>query len=193
MAPGSLAPAYLKIAYHSDYAPHEATIPVNAPVSVSGATSTWTMATHDSGSANLEAGIADFLEEWAKRFPATVHFDGWSLYTKSSPSAIPLFIGSNVLDVDGTATAGGWDKATQETLTWRDEEGDVFKLVGLDVDAGGGFDRVTIASTIGLTGLSNVVQDPDGFWRSRKDNRPNSFISRTCTLNEKLRRSYRMA
>lgn len=193
MAPGSLYPAFLKISYHSAYAPHVQILPCNAPLSTSGATNTWTLRDHDSNPVLMLDALDDLLTEFAKMFPPEVHFDEWVLYTVPTLDGDPNFVGSGPLDIDGTASAGGWDKATQTTLTFRDTNGDLVRLVGMDTDVGGGFDRVTDPATIGLSTLVTEFTAETNPWRSRKDSRPSSFIARTATLNEKSRKNYRMA
>jgi len=192
MAPGSLYPAFIKVEYHSEYAPHVQILPVNQIVSTSGAVNTWTLQDAMGDPANLVTHLTTLLTEFAKRFPSTVHFDAWTLFSVPTLTSDPQYVGGATLDIDGSATAGGWDKATQETLSFRDSEGDIFKLVGMDVDAGGGFDRVTDATSIGIGALVTELTADTSPWRSRKDSQITSFIARTATLNEKLRRSYRM-
>lgn len=185
-------PAYVKIDYVSAYAPHSAEICINTVLNPTDPIEDITALAWDDSSANIVDMVEVLILEWAKHFPAEVNFDTGTLYTLASVDASPVPRGSWVIDLPGTATAGGWDKATEETLSFRDTEGQIFKLVGLDVDAGGGFNRVTNPASIGSAALVAAVTAEGNAWASRNTKRPSVFISRTATLNEKLRRSYRM-
>lgn len=189
----SIYPAALKFEYTSAYAPHNALIPCRAISNPSAAPIDWASTNWQDEAISVKDMIDAFLVEWCKRFPPEVEFNTVTPLTWATPTSDP-FIGQSysVLE-NGTATAGGWDKATQETLSFRDTEGATVKIVGLDVDAGGGFNRVTNTGSIGIGELVALFTSEDWGWSSRNGMRPATFIARTCTLNEKLRRSYRMA
>lgn len=186
-------PCALKFEYTSEFAPHTALIPTRLITNPSAAPIDWTMTNWDGDAISVKDMIDDFLTEWVKRFPSSVEFNTVTPFVWATPTSDPIPGQSYAVNEPGTATAGGTNKATQETLSFRDTEGAIVKIVSLDFDAGGGFNRVTNTGSIGIGELVELFTSEEWGWSSRNGQRPATFIARTATLNEKLRRSYRMA
>lgn len=190
--PNSVAPGYITIESTSVYGPHEAEIPVNTidinesdPVSSTiqpwvGVGVDWAVMTNE-----LVGLLAD-------RYPTTYTFDRATLWSKPTPDDLPTFVASVALSIPGTVAVPGWSKATQETITARDTAGYIVKLIELDFASTNTFDRQVTLVAAGLTDLWAAWSDEGNGWSSRAGFRPATFIQTTRTLNEELRRRYRM-
>jgi hypothetical protein len=190
----SLSPAFVKINYTSVYAPHSMIVPSVPLIGTIGG-DTWLFDLRGA-EIDVEAGgaIEDFVNVLKTQFPTSTIFNDYTLYSQPGVGDTPVPVLSNALGIAGTdAASGGTHKATQRTLTWRATDFTLFKQVWLDVNTFGEFDKVTdISGSPGLVAIDDYVTAPETWIASRGGGRPNTFLALTETLNEKLRRSYRM-
>lgn len=190
----SLSPAFVKINYSSSYGSHVMTQP-SVPL-VAGAYAPTGYAFVLRGAAvpvAVDDAVTDFVNTIKVLFPATVTFTDATVYSQPTPSDIPVPVASFALGISGTAAASGWDKATQDTFTFRADDFTLYKLVLLDCVSFDQFDKVTDATV--RTQFEDIVDyvTADVTWiASRGGGRPNTFLQYSITLNEKLRRSYNM-
>ena len=193
MAPGSLFPADTFIEYHSAFGNHTMTIPMNAVTNPGAAANLLEVNAWDASSRLWSDMVNDLVTEFLPRYDSDVEFDIATCRTYASVSAPPVPIGTINLALAGTVVTPGWAKATQETIMFRDTGSNIAKLVLLDFATGNDWAKYTNAAAIGVNGIVAQFTDDANGWRSRKDLRPANFIARTATLNEALRRNYRMA
>lgn len=187
-----LYPAYTVIEYHSADGFHTMTIPNNEPDDVTGDPNELTLVAWNATSRNWLDMVTDLLAECVPRLPATGGFDRATLWTLDTPTSLPTFRGSASVTTVGTAATPGWSRATQETINLRDSNGKVMKLTLLDFASGNDFGKYVNPGTIGVDGIVAELVSDTNAWASRQNARPVTFLSRTATLNEKLRRSYRL-
>ncbi len=192
MTPGSLAPGFVRVDYHSARSPHVMIIGVNEVIDTTVDFADFEVKAWDNSHRNLHDMVVELLTETLPRFPASVHFDGYTYFKKPLPEDNPIFLGSAALTLTGSATTPGWDEATQETILMRDTNGALFKLVLLDFASGNDFNKYKTAATIGVDAIVTKLSLVTNGWRSRKEGRPSTFIARTATINDKLRKAYRM-
>lgn len=190
--PNAIAPGYIQIEYTSAYAPHIMTLPVNniTPNFASPLNSqieAWDTSLVD-WTDMVDALVAEFLP----RFPSTVTFDIATLWNQPTPEDLPMFISSYSVSAVGTQVTPGWAKATQETISARDTAGYVAKLTLLDFGSTNTFDRQVTLAAAGINDLWDVWSNEVWGWSSRAGNRIATFIQTSRTLNESLRRAYRM-
>lgn len=188
-----LYPAYTQIEYHSAYGFHNMLIPNTAPDDVTGAPLDLTLQAWDTSSRNWSDMVLDLITEIVPRFPAEAEFDRATLWTLDTPTSLPFYRGSFAIGAIGTAAVPGWSMATQETISMRDANGKLLKLVLLDFATGDDFGRYTNATTIGVNLIVGQLSLSSNAWSSRQNGQPSTFLARTATLNEKLRREYRLA
>jgi len=194
MTPGSLFPAYTQIEYHSEYAPHSMIIPCREAVDVTGAPSTFTLKAWDNSEKAWANMVETLVDLFLPAFPASVSFDRATLWTKASVGAAPLFRGSVAYTGKvGTDAGAGVYAAVQQTISYRDDAGALFKLVFLDMASNDDFVKFRVAADVSADDYLAELNDITNAWASRKDGRISSFISATRTLNEALRRAYRFA
>lgn len=192
MTPGSLAPAFVRIEYHSSFGPHVMIIPTNEAVSLTVPFASLEIQAWDSSNRNLDDMVNELVTAMLPRFPGSVEFDNYTFFSQPTPDDLPIPIGSTDLAGAGSATTPGWYKATQETIIFRDTASNIAKLVLLDFASGNNFEKYSNPVTIGVDVIATAFMDESNGWRSRKNFRPATFLKRTATLNEKLRRAYRM-
>lgn len=194
MASNSLSPAFTRINYISQWGPHSMTIPTVPynPPDVGNATGAFVLR----GAAlptDAADAIVDFVTLLLPFYEPTTTFLDYIIFTQADADATPLPQFSDTLGLAGTGGSTTWDKAVQFTWTWRTDEFGLFKLVMLDCISNNNFDKIT-----NLTGLSaeealhEYVTADVSFLAGRDGGRPNTFLQIAKTLNEKLRRSYRM-
>jgi hypothetical protein len=188
----SLYPAYVKLDYHSAYGLHSAILPTRAwspgsPGS-SGTFDSWNST--PVVAATMIAAMVDLIKPF---YLATAGFDLYTIYTledEFSP-AHPRF--SDELTDVGTSTETEWAKAVQTTFSMRTDLFGIAKLVLLDAPAAGGFDRITsFGASPEAQAIVDEFADPDNAWAGRDGGRIDNLIKITYTLNEKLRKEYRM-
>jgi hypothetical protein len=194
MAENSLSPAFVRINYISQWGPHSMTIPSvpYTPPTIGAVTGLFVLR----GAAvptDAADAVTDFVNLIKPFFEATTTFLDYIIFTQADPDAAALPRFSDTLGIAGTGGSTTWDKAVQFTWTWRTDEFGLYKLVFLDCVSNNAFDKIT-----NLTGLAaeEAVSDyvtADVTWIAGRDGgRPNTFLQIAKTLNEKLRRSYRM-
>ena len=193
MPANSLFPAFVKIEYESAFGPHSMIIPTVeiAPPSEPGDPAQFILPT-PLAPVDVETGIGDYVDIIKGLFPTTTNIVNYTAYTMADAEAVPVPVESALIDVNGTDSSSAWHKATQQTMTWRTTAFGIFKIVFLD-SAVGSFDKInTVGSSGVLFDLDAFVKASTSFIRGRDGGRPATFLQLASTLNEKLRRSYRM-
>jgi hypothetical protein len=192
--PNSPGPTQILINSHSAYGFHKSALNANEwhstpDVGGAGAIEAW-----DATLIDTDDMVVALVTLLAPFFPASYHFDNYIVFTYATPDADPVPVASNPLTVVGTSAAPGWSKATQTTLSFRTDLFGIAKIVLLDVDSQDSFDKtVVVPPATPLEALvTEFTLDTNG-WSGRDGGRPDTYISATTTLNEKLRREYRMA
>lgn len=190
MAQNSLYPAFAEINYVSAFGAHKMRVPTVPYVSESGAL-------YDlrggASSVSTETAISDFVTKVKAFFLNTTTFVDYTLYHMSASTAVPQPVKSGSLNVAGTLSPDGKaNKAVQMTTTFRTETFGLFKLVFLDVPVAN-FERVvSIGDWAEMTALVDYVTADVSFLAGRDGGRPATFLQVSKTLNERLRKSYRM-
>jgi hypothetical protein len=189
--PASVAPAFVKINYHSAYGAHVAIVPTLAWNAGAGQGD---FATHAGGITAADAMIQDLCNVLIGILPTTASYDNYVIYDQPDPDDLAVPVASNTIGVAGLDATPGWDKATQVTMTFRTTNFSTFKIVVLDAATNGDFSKTTVVPGSGvLFDVLGLVSDASLGWAGRDNGRPNNLISQTVTLNEKLRRAYRLA
>lgn len=194
MTHNSLFPAFVRIDSESRWGPHSMTIPSVPVIAAVGGGAPYVFDLRGLAIDVPVAGaIEDFVEVLKVNFNTDYHFLGWTLFTMEDPEATPVPVQSGALSVAGTAGDTSWDKAVQVTITWRTDAFGIFKVVMLDCESGNNFDKTTdVTANPNWEALNDYVTDPVTWVAGRDGGRPNVFLQSAVTLNEKLRRSYRM-
>jgi len=193
MTPGSLQPWFTKIEYHSEFAPHIMLLPMNDVDLDEGTPEDSTVVAWDASTPAWSAMVIALCNAMATHFPVTHSFDVASLYEQPSPTGVPIFHASIELAIDGTDASAGYIEATQQTINARDVNGNLAKLVLLDFASNNIFGKFRTVAGADIADIWTEWTALENGWASRKNGRPNTLISTTRTLNEKLRRSYRVA
>lgn len=187
----SKAPAFFKCNYHSIYGAHVAVVPT---LSWNAGAGSGEFATHAGGVVDAETMIVDLYTALAGLAPVDTTFDNYVIFDQPDPDDLPVPVASGDLSIVGIETTPGWNKATQATMTFRTTNFGVFKIVTLDCATNNLFDKTTVVGGAGvLFDVFTVVSDPANGFAGQDNGRPNNLISQTVTLNEKLRRAYRLA
>lgn len=190
MAENSLFPAFVELNYHSAYSPHVMTIPLKGwnPGVGFGDIDTW------SGSSSpADTMIEDLVDKLVPFFPSSVVFDSFVIYTKATVDAQSIPRAAKTLGVSGTNITVGNNKAVQGTITAKTSLGGVAKIVLLDVQSGNSFERVTVPNySAALEAFVNFWFGSAQGFAGRDGGQPYFFLQVSYTLNEKLRREYRM-
>jgi len=93
--------------------------------------------------------------------------------------------------MEGTAAVPGWTKAVQLTMTVRSTLFGIAKYVFLDAASGDNYNPIRTPDS-SMTNMLTVLNDVTNGWAARDNGRPENFLGLTKTLNEKLRKAYRM-
>lgn len=189
--PESIGPAFVKTNYHSALGLHVALVPTLAwsPGSGAGLFDTWAGST-----VSADDMIAELYGFLAGILPASGGFDNFVIYTQPDPDVPPEPVAQGSLAIVGTNVTPGWDQATQVTMNFRTSTFGAMKIVTLDAQTGNDFSKTT---SLPMTGVlfdvfGALTVDTNG-WAGRDNGQVTGFVSQTITLNEKLRRAYRLA
>lgn len=193
--PQSIAPAFVKVEYTSAAGPHIMELPTRAWTEggggfASGSFPRWS----DDAAREADSMINDLLDTFLPIFSTTTTFSRYTIFTQSSPTARPQPRFSATINLVGTDVSGSWEKAVQATMSFRTEDFNASKLTFLDLPSHDLFAKSTVIDPMGdyapifveWTGSSNA-------WSGRDGARPSTFVSLTWDLNDKLRRTYRLA
>ncbi len=186
-------PAFVKINYHSSFAPHTMTIPTLAWINSGGGGGAGEFDTHAGGTVDADSMINDLVDELVALYPVTCTFDNYVIFSVPSLGARGNPVASKPLGTVGTNASTTWSKAVQVTMNWRTDAFNLFKLVSLDCISGGSFDKVNSISGGFLAAIDALVTSSVQGWAGRDNGQPSTFVSQTTDLNDALRRRYRMA
>jgi hypothetical protein len=143
---------------------------------------------------SVEDMVTDLLTLYLPFWPSTTSFNIATVLTQATPTSVLVPVASvELTGLVGTSVAASWQKAVQQTTVVRAVDGSIAKLVFLDCDSFDSFEAVR--ATGAAPDLDDIVaefKDGDNAWASAGDSRPNTFIGSFKTLNEKLRKAYRM-
>jgi len=192
--PSSLFPGFIKLEYHSAYAPHVALWPTRGLDIIEGDPITSTIADWGAGQVLWTDMVDDLVAALADLVPATVIFDRATLFNVTGIDDDPQPIATYVVDVPGTEAAPGYTQAVQLTMVFRTTDFNISKVVLLDMASFDAFDKViSLAGQPALTAIADVWTSVTNGFAGRDNARPATFVAATKTLNEKLRRSYHQA
>lgn len=187
-------PSFVKIFYHSEFAPHVMTLPARtwvAPATghTSGFFEPWV-------GANIDADtmIMDFINQAALVYDPDVAFDRYEIWTKATPTGIPTLRVVVPIAVTGSAAAVGWNEAVQVTVTTRSlTDNSMLRLVLLDVFTDNFFGKeFDISGSAALQTLVDQLLADANAWQTRKGSQATIIRSATTTLNNRLRREYHL-
>jgi hypothetical protein len=144
---------------------------------------------------DAEAMINDLVDALAPFHLASTVFDLATVFTianELAPIAIPKT--SAPLTQIGTSSSTSVNKAVQNVFTFRTEEAHILKIYLLDspvIDTN--FNRISRGSwNANSIALETVIKADANAWAGRDGAQVSSGIAILATLNEKLRKEYRM-
>lgn len=193
MAENALSPAFVKLNYHSLYSTHVQIIP-SVPYLLPDVGNITGRFQLRGAALPTPAGdaIEDFVNLQMPFFPESVVFDNYTIFTQADEDAPPTPQYAGNLGISGTNDDAGWSKAVQATWTFRTTAFGLFKLVMLDMASANDFNPVVAPSDAAYTDLIAYITSTNSWLSGRDDERPSTFLQISKTLNEKLRRSYKM-
>ena len=176
-------PAFTKIFYHSEFAPHVMTVPTrafNPPnlIYANGYFNCW-----DSSLRGAPDMIEDIIALLAADYTPNVTFDRYEIWSKSSPDAIPSLVYNKPHTVVGSNTETGTHAAVQKTFVMRAADNSEFKFVELDIFTDNIFGRFyDISGNPTASAIVTQFMASDRAWQTRKGAQPIFFRSTTITL-----------
>jgi hypothetical protein len=190
----SKGPYFVQYNYHSGFGPHSMQIPLRhwqpgGGGSVAGDVEDWDLTIQDA-----DGMINSLSDLFLPFFTANVTFDNYVIFKQVGTDEIYTPVaGATLTGKIGTRTPPVWSEAVQYTLTWRSTSFGIFKIVFLDAESAGDFSKTsTLPGSGDLFNINTEVTSTANAFMARDNGRPSSFISMTKTLNEKLRKSYRV-
>jgi len=137
--------------------------------------------------------IDDLITLMAEFYPTTVVFDSWTIYTRTGyPNPWQPRVQKNVA-VAGTVAVPGLNQAMQATWTMKTAEFNILKIVMLDVATLNSVTKITSATaSADQIAFLDALKDDAQAWCGRDKGQPSFFLQIAFTLNEKLRREYKM-
>lgn len=191
----SLYPAYIELEYTTSFGPHSAIFPLRDTPIFDDDPELTTVENWDGAQVPLSDMVIELVTALAKYYLAADAFTLYSTWTLLTPESDPVFNETLRFDppIVGTGTAIGWQKAVQSTHTFRTSLGGIAKVVALDAGSFNAWDKqVDPTGSADLLAIIAAYTANANAWAGRDGGRPSTFLQLTKTLNEKLRRAYRM-
>jgi hypothetical protein len=190
MATDGLFDSYVKIYYHSAFAPHSHTIPIR-PIETTGLGDAGTLLNWSGDSIAADTMVKTMIDKMAEIIPSTTVYDKYTLYKWNPVTLVfnPVF--EETYSVTGSAVGlTGQAKAVQNTLSIRTLGFGLLKIVFLDRPSnntwGNDYDMTTFTEIIAeATSAENA-------WAGRDNTRPFNATNVSISLNKRLRRKYNM-
>lgn len=186
-----LYPAFVVIDEHSEFGAHKRTIPTRAWTGTTGTPGEYTA--WDTSVAAADVMIEALVDLIALTMVTTYHFDGYTIYTVSTPGASPQPRFAKAIDVDGTLVAADAVPASMGTMTFRTAAFGRYKLVFLDAIPSGDFlPQLPGGFTTPQANIAAALANEGNAWSGRDGSKIDYPLKLTWTLNEKLRKAYRL-
>ncbi len=193
MAVHSLFPAFVRIYYESQFAPHTMTIPTREWIDPSnpadeGSYENWDTTTQEADT--MINSLVDLLEPLA---PDDVVWTRAEIYTLADEDADPVLKRIIPLTQVGSNAAVAQAEATQHTYTIYDTAGEIFKFVYFDFQVSA-WDKISSLAGLSAAQISLVgeLTSDANAWSSRAGNQPIAFSQLARKLNDHLRKKYNM-
>jgi len=149
--------------------------------------------TWDSAGIDTDDAVQAFVTALCPFFPTSYSWQNYVVFTYPTPESQPEPMASGTLTQVGTSATPGWSKAVQITISLRTSLFGQARIVLLDADSQDNYDKSTIVPGASpLETLINLFTDDANPWSGQDNGQPQTYLSSTVTLNEKLRRAYRM-
>jgi len=192
----SIAPYFARVFYTVANIPHVMTLPLHlytppATGHAFGQVTRWDATVEDADTV-LEAK----LTAWADLFTTDAEFNSIFFYTQATPAVEPILRAAKNISIPGTMTitAGEEHLAVQVTFNFLTTSGQKFRRQLMEANSRNAYTKITDYST--LTADEQALVDEtladSAVWAARDDTQPYIWRSRTCTLNDKLRKERRM-
>jgi len=192
MTPNSLSPSYAVVDYVSAFGSHKMTIP----------TLQWELggdfgqyiAHDDITVVDAETMWTDFCDQFKNYLKPTATINSVTLYNKPTESSPSIPVAIIPIAEAGLSIATTPSKACQTTFNFRTTLFGMYKLVMLDTPVATDFAK-TLPVDWGANDLAilGALSDLEKAFAGRDGAPVQSAISKTYTLNEKLRKAYGMA
>lgn len=194
MTENGLFPAYVRYDYTSEYAPHTRTVPTLAWFFSSITGTMGSYLSHDADPIDAEAMIDALVVVMKEIDDPTTTYNLATVYTVDEATNRSIPRATKALTAVGTSAAGGVRKAVQATFNFRTAEINPFKLVFLDKPHGTGqFDKQPFSAfDADAIALVDELESTNNAWCGRDNSQIVACISATYTLNEALRKQYKM-
>jgi len=191
-APG---PTVVDVQYHNLQGIHVQRLHVRGWVEVSvgfdmGQVSRWS----DDALIDLKDMVVDLVTLEADLYDDDTSFDVATVLTQATPTSVLVPQVSVALGIPGTVASGfTWSKAAQITNVWRTTGNGIAKIVMLDAQSSNDWDAVrTLPGSGTLHDINGLFTNSTLAWQGQDDTKPATFIGQFKTLNEALRKHYRM-
>lgn len=191
----SLFPAFVEYEYTTPFGPHSGILPLGFLPDFGDTATLTTIETWNGGLKSLPTMVTNMINALSNYYTADSAFTLYSTWSLATPTSDPVYKETFRFTptIEGGGADIGWSKAVQLTHSFRTVNGGVSKLVCLD---GGSFENFDLqVDPTGSADLLAVIAewtDEDNAWAGRDTTRPAVFLQLSKTLNEKLRRAYRM-
>lgn len=191
MPQNSLWPGFVNINYASQHGQHNMRIPTSLPFYDDG-DAAWKFQTGVTSQA-VATVVPAFVNLLRPIFRTDTVFTDYTVYTLETPESQPAPRFSGGLNLAGTNVATSFaNKATQMTFTFRTHTFGIFKLVLLDAPVSSWEVIRDLSTWSDAEDIADYVMNPAGWVRGRDGGIPSTFLQVSRTLNERLRRAYRM-
>lgn len=192
MPENRLYPSFVKIDYHTKYAPHVQIIPTRQIQGIGGPVGSLFFETWGGGSVPATDMINDFVDLLAPFQDADCDWDLMTFFNVPTVDGPSQPVGIAAIVASGTNVGTGVP-AAQSNFTFRTDAFGLLKIVLLDTIPTVGFLPVNpVGAGTPIINLQDFMASDDTAFQGRDGGRPTVFSRATYTLNEKLRKEYNL-
>lgn len=188
----SLFPSFVRLFYHTAFGQHVQTLPTlrwNTLYGTNGKGGYLNWLDAEIDAQDMVEAIVDELKDFQ---PSTGIYDSYVIYDMFDETSTPVPVAAGDLAVAGTAATADVP-ASQTTMTMRTTAFGLSKLEWFDATPSTDFLPLrTLPGSGQPLDLFNVWTSTAWAWAGRDGFRPATFIQVSYTLNEALRKSYRL-
>lgn len=190
----SPAPAFVRINYVTLYAPHTMEVPSVPIVPNILSASGWDFSLRGAEiPVDVGTAVRALVAKLKVFHKSTTVFTDYIAYTQDDPDLPATPVLSEALGIAGTTALTGWAKAVEATWTFRTDSFGLSKIVMLDIPDEASYDKETdLSGSVIKDALMDYWVAAATWVAGRDGGRPATFLQISKTLNEKLRRAYRM-
>lgn len=189
----TLFPAFVRVFYRTEFAPHVMTLPVKGWNVISGGHPSGTFTNNGDDEVDADDVMVALAALLKVFWTDATTLNNYIIYTMEEANSPAIPRAQADLTVVGTNTDDSWNEAVETIITMRTSAFNKAKYVFLDAPTGGDFPKTVAYPGSGpYFNFLEFMKGVDNPFVGRDGSPIQSFVSITTKLNDKLRAEYHL-